>query len=134
MKGLPEFNFPTFHAVAWALRQDGHQVFSPAEKDIERHGADISKGNLHGSIEQAKAEHKFSLRQALYEDLSYICLEADMVVLLPDWEASSGSMSEHRTAAALKAAGEGMEIVYLSQEVVDLMKAGYALSKAAEAA
>lgn len=128
MRGYPEFNFPTFHAVAWALRQNGHEVFSPAEKDIERHGGvDISKGNKSGSIEQSQVEHKFSLRQALRDDLEYICLRADTLVLLPDWESSGGSMAEHRTAAALKSGGEGMEIIYLTQELVDLMKAGHAL-------
>lgn len=128
MRGKPEFNFPTFHAVAWALRQDGHEVFSPAEKDIERHaGVDISKGNDSGSIEQAQTEHKFSLRKALAQDLEYICLHADLIVLLPDWESSSGSQAEHRTAAALKSGGEGMELLYLTDEVVELMKAGYDL-------
>ena len=126
MRGYPEFNFPTFHAVAWALRQSGHEVFNPAEKDIERHGGvDISKGNKHGSLEQAQDEHHFSLRAALAQDLDFICHKADTVVLLPGWETSNGSMAEHRTAVALKS--EGMEIVYLTQEIVDLMKAGYAL-------
>lgn len=132
MRGIPEFNFPTFHAVAWALRQNGHEVFSPAEKDIERHGGvDISKGNKHGSLEQAQDEHKFSLRQALHQDLEYICLHADIVYLLPGWETSSGSMAEHRTAAALRS--EGMEIVYLTQDTVDLMIAGHSQWRLAHA-
>lgn len=123
MRGYPEFNFPTFHAVAWAMRLNGHIVFSPAEKDIERHGTDISKGNNDGSLEKAKATHGFSLRQALSEDLEFICLEANTILMLPGWEASAGSMAEHRTAAALKS--EGMEIIYLSQELVDVMRRGH---------
>jgi hypothetical protein len=131
MRGYPEFNFPTFNAVAWALRQDGHEVFNPAEKDIERHGGvDISKGNNSGSIEQAAAEHKFSLRDALSQDLHYICNHADMIALLPGWETSNGSRAEHATAVALRSGNEGMEILYLTQEVVDLMKAGYQLEAA----
>lgn len=132
MRGIPEFNFPTFHAVAWALRQNGHEVFSPAEKDIERHaGVDISKGNQHGSIEQAQAEHKFSLRQALSQDLDYICNRADMICMLPGWETSNGSRAEHATAVALKSGNEGMEILYLTDEAVDLMTLGYRLGNAA---
>lgn len=132
MRGYPEFNFPTFHAVAWALRQDGHEVFSPAEKDIERHGGvDISKGNKQGSIEQAQSEHKFSLRQALSQDLDYICNTANMIVMLPGWEVSNGSRAEHATAVALQSGMEGMEILYLTQEVVDLMKQGHQLAVSA---
>lgn len=126
MQGYPEFNFPTFNAVAWALRQRGHEVFNPAEKDIERHGGvDISKGNDAGSLDHVKTQHGFSLRQALSEDLNYICHSANAIAMLPGWEKSNGAQAEHRTAVALQS--EGMEIVYLSQEIVDLMKAGYAL-------
>lgn len=126
MQGYPEFNFPTFNAVAWALRQDGHTVFNPAEKDIERHGGvDISKGNTAGSLAEAKTKHSFSLRTALNQDLEFICTRANCVVLLPGWEKSNGAQSEHRTAVALQS--EGMEIVYLSQDVVDLMKQAHEL-------
>lgn len=122
MQGVPEFNFPRFNALAKALRADGHEVFNPAEKDIERHGGtNIASGNATGSLAEAKANHGFSLRQALAEDLHYICTRADTLVLLPDWEKSSGAQAEHRTAVALKS--EGMEIVYMSEEVCQLMEA-----------
>lgn len=48
MRGIPEFNFPAFHAMACRLRAEGNVVFNPAEKDIERHGVDISRGNHAG--------------------------------------------------------------------------------------
>jgi hypothetical protein len=133
MQGYPEFNFPTFHAVAHVLRQNGHTVFNPAEKDIERHGGvNISAGNAAGSIAEAKAKHGFSLRQALSEDMDFICLHADMIVLLPGWEKSNGAQAEHRTAVALQS--EGMEILYLSAEIVELMKLAYANREQADAA
>jgi len=126
MQGYAEFNFPTFNAVAWCMRQDGHTVFNPAERDIERHdGVDISKGNNTGSLDHAKDTHGFSLRSALADDLQFICTVANCIVLLPGWEKSNGAQSEHRTAVALQT--EGMEVVYLSQEIVDLMKRAYAL-------
>lgn len=124
MQGLPEFNFPLFHAVAWALRRDGHEVFNPAERDIERHGGvDISKGNHSGSLDTAKGTHGFSLRQALAEDTQYICLEANSIVILPNWEKSNGVQAEQRLGVALKS--EGIEIEYLSQVDADLILMAY---------
>lgn len=131
MQGYPEFNFPTFHAVTYCLRQNGHRVFNPAEKDIERHnGTNIAAGNMTGSLEQLKAEHaSFSLRAALAEDMEFICREAKCLVTLPGWEKSLGAQAEHRTAVAL--ARDGMQIVYLHQALVDLMKVAYAQREAA---
>jgi hypothetical protein len=108
MRGYPEFNFPAFHAAAAKLREQGHIVFSPAEKDMERHGTDISKGNTTGSLEQAAKEHNFSLRQALGEDLEWICAHAEAIACLPGWEASSGVSAEWHTAKAL-----GLKFIYL---------------------
>lgn len=109
MRGYPEFNFPAFHEAARNLRSLGHVVFSPAEKDSERHGTDISKGNQAGSVEQAEKDHGFSLRIALGEDLEFICKHADAIALLPGWEHSAGALAEFATAKALK-----LKFIYLS--------------------
>ena len=101
MRGIPEFNFPAFHKAAHALRNQGHIVFSPAEKDIERHGTDISKGNEHGDEGVAMVEHGFNLRVALLEDLTFICQHAAGIALLPGWKNSKGATAEHATAVAL---------------------------------
>ena len=108
MRGIPEFNFPAFMAAAHELRLKGHSVFNPAERDIEHHGKDISKGNATGSLEQASKEHGFSLRRALHDDLVYVTLTADGVALLPGWENSKGANAEKATAEAL-----GLEVIYL---------------------
>jgi len=108
MRGCSEFNFPAFHQAAKDLRTKGHIVFSPAEKDIERHGIDISKGNTIGSEELAAKEHGFDLRVALKQDLDWICEHADGVALLPGWENSRGATAERATGLAL-----GLEIIYL---------------------
>ncbi len=100
MRGIPEFNFPAFHGGAARLREAGHEVFSPAERDIAKNG-DISKGNATGDNTQAEKEHGFNLREALKDDLEFICLEADGVVLLPGWENSKGAKAEIATAEAL---------------------------------
>lgn len=101
MRGIPEFNFPAFHAAAAKLRADGHEVFNPAEKDNERHGTDISKGNAAGCEHVAAAQHGFNLREALGMDLSWICAEAEGIALLPGWQNSKGATAEHATAVAL---------------------------------
>lgn len=108
MRGIPEFNFPAFNAAAAALRAEGHEVFNPAEKDNERHGVDISKGNVAGCEDQAAAEHGFNLREALALDLDFICRQADAVALLPGWQNSKGARAELATALAL-----GLSIRYL---------------------
>lgn len=108
MRGIPEFNFPAFHAAAAKLREQGHEVFSPAEKDIERHGTDISVGNASGDEAQAVEEHGFNLREALGIDLAWICAEAEAVALLPGWYHSKGAQAEYKTAMAL-----GLNIINL---------------------
>jgi hypothetical protein len=108
MRGIPEFNFPAFHAAAAKLRSDGHEVFSPAEADNKRHGKDISKGNAAGDESVAAKEHGFNLREALGIDLAWICAEADAIALLPGWENSKGANAERATAVAL-----GLEVFEL---------------------
>lgn len=110
MRGYPEFNFPAFHAGAARLRAQGHEVFSPAERDIERHVVDISKGNNTGCELEAASNHGFSLRDALADDLEYICRHADAIALMPGWHNSKGARAEHATASAL-----GLEVIMLSE-------------------
>ena len=102
MRGIPEFNFPSFFAAAEHLRRLGHTVFNPAERDNKYHGTDISKGNLTGSEEVAASQHGFNLRDALAEDLWYICKEADAIYLLNGWKNSKGACAEKAAAEALK--------------------------------
>jgi hypothetical protein len=108
MRNFPEFNFPAFHKAAAQLRAEGHEVFSPAEKDQERLGVDISKDNPTGCEELAAKQHGFDLRVALGEDLEWICKHADAVALLPGWGNSKGAAAERATAIAL-----GLEIIFL---------------------
>lgn len=101
MRGYPEFNFPEFYAAAAKLRAAGHVVFNPAEKDNEKHGVDISKGNITGDEVEAAKQHGFNLREALAVDLSFICLEAEAIAMLSGWENSKGATAEYTTAVAL---------------------------------
>lgn len=101
MRGIPEFNFPAFAAAAAMLRLDGHTVFNPAERDTERHGVDISKGNITGDEKLAVATHGFDLRVALAEDADWICRNANAIALLPGWENSKGARAELALSEAL---------------------------------
>jgi len=116
MRGIPEFNFPAFHAAAAKLRAEGHDVFSPAERDNQRHGTDISKGNAHGDEDIAAELHGFNLREALADDMAFICLHADAIAMLPGWEASKGATAERATAIAL-----GLEVIRLGVVLDDMV-------------
>ena len=74
MTGLPDFNYPAFHAAAAALRDEGHIVYSPAEF--------------------LKPGETFEPRRAFAMFSAFICLEADLVVVLPGWEKSNGATTE----------------------------------------
>ncbi len=116
MRGIPEFNYPAFHEAAARLRAKGHQVFSPAERDIERHdGVDISKGNVDGDEDEAARVHGFDLRVALGEDLAWICSQAEGIAMLPGWMNSMGARAEYATAMAL-----GLDVMLLDDERFNL--------------
>jgi len=105
-------NFPAFFSAAAKLEEAGYVVFNPAARDNQRHGTDVVKGNPTGSMEQMKKEHGFDLRVALHEDLSFICLEADCIAMIPGWQNSKGACAEHALAIAL-----GLEIIYLEENM-----------------
>lgn len=76
MAGLPEKNFPMFNHVVSRLRYRGHRVYSPHE--FPSNGA----GNT------------FDMRRAFAMYSNFICLEADMLIMLPGWEQSLGVSAE----------------------------------------
>jgi predicted RNase H-like HicB family nuclease len=105
MQGYKDFNFPAFMEAATTLRAQGHSVFNPAERDVAAHGDSFASatGNL-----QDIQHTGFSLRDALYHDTKFICLEAEAIALLPGWENSKGARAEHALAVAL-----GHRTIYL---------------------
>lgn len=85
--GVPNFA-ATFDAATHNLEDKGHVVFNPAFLSKEK--PDITA------------------REALSIELSWICLQAEAIALLPGWEQSVGSRVEHELARALK-----LEFIYL---------------------
>jgi nucleoside 2-deoxyribosyltransferase len=110
MRGYADFNFPQFHAAAAALRAAGWLVFSPAERDIAVHGEDVFASKT-GDLEDIK-QTGFSLREALAADTQYIALQADAVIVLPDWQRSSGAVAETALAKAL-----GLPVIEIAAEL-----------------
>ena len=100
MRGYENFNFPAFDYAAEQLRKEGHEVFSPAERDRDIHGTAL-ENNATGDEKQAEKAVGFSLREALAADTQYIALVADAIALLPGWEKSAGANAEMALAHAL---------------------------------
>jgi hypothetical protein len=100
MTGKPYFNAPAFREAAEKLRIMGNEVFSPVEYDEKNHGPEIFDDNPDGNPMLAKLKG-FDIRQAFLADLTYICLEADTIALLPGWRDSSGARAEYAVATSL---------------------------------
>lgn len=82
MHGIDCFNFPAFDEAAKRMRADGYVVFSPAENDREN-GFDETLNSLDG----------FDMNKALLWDMEAIT-QCDIVVVLPGWKNSKGSLTE----------------------------------------
>lgn len=79
MSGMPEFNFPAFHAEAARLRALGYKVVNPAEINVD--------GDK-------------SWEECLRADIKALC-DCDAVALLPGWENSKGAHLEVHIAHRL---------------------------------
>ncbi len=102
MRGKPYFNFPAFLWAAALLRKKGYTVFSPAERDIDLFGPGIYENNPTGSTEVAYQQgYDIKIREVLHEDLTWICREAEAIVVLPRWYNSKGAKAEVATGLAI---------------------------------
>ena len=87
MSGREELNKKAFIDTATAFRNYNLEVFSPY---------DYSK-----AIALGEGVVKNSRRYLLNSDMAAICLWADAIVMLPEWETSRGARAELYTALAL---------------------------------
>lgn len=86
MRGHPLYNLHAFANAAWGLRELGHDVFNPIERDLAFHGL-----MPHLPLE----EQDFDLVEAMRVDLEYIVSkDCDALILLPGWEKSQGCQVE----------------------------------------
>ncbi len=79
MTGLPEYNYPAFHAAAASLRAAGYEVLSPAENGMPL---------------------GLPWEDYLRADIRML-LDCDAIVRLPGWEASRGATLEVHIATSL---------------------------------
>ena len=109
MRGIKDFNFPLFHAAAKALREQGHEVFNPAEAEEAQYGVGFAKseGGFFADIPH------FDFREALERDCSMILGWAEAIALLPGWEKASGAQAEYLLAKAI-----GLRIIELKIETL----------------
>lgn len=90
MTGLPELNFPAFHAETEKLRAQGFEVVNPAE---------------------VNPDHTMSWHDCMRRDIAEL-VKCDAVRLLTGWENSSGARLEEHIAMRL-----GMKIILPHVEV-----------------
>lgn len=79
MTGLPDFNYPAFHAAAKVLRALGHEVLNPAENPAP------ACGTWAGYMRMALAQ----------------LVQCEGIVLLPGWADSKGALIERKLAQVL---------------------------------
>ena len=79
MTGLPDLNFPAFHAEAARLRELGYEVVNPAEINPDKH---------------------LSWRECMKTDIAALVF-CDAIQMLPGWQASKGATLEHHIAERL---------------------------------
>lgn len=108
MTGLPMFNFPSFDAVAAILREQGHNVFSPADNDRDRWEQagykDVDKLPcfIEGDVAAYAAAINIPTESLYRDDFNFIINEADELVLLPGWARSTAARYELMLAEALQ--------------------------------
>lgn len=100
MRGYKDFNFPAFMVAEEIVRENGaEEVFNPARRDLEAHGAEAFESET-GDLADI-AHLGFDLREALGADTEWICRTATAIYMLDGWENSSGARAEKALAEAL---------------------------------
>ncbi len=96
MTGLPDLNYPAFHAEAKRLRNAGWHVENPAENPVPPCGG-TWEGYMRLALEQL--------------------VKCDSITLLPGWARSRGACIEHFVATQL-----GLAVVYHEPPTVQALQ------------
>ena len=92
MSGLPDLNYPMFHAAASHLRQLGYKVESPAECELP--------------------PETTTWQQFMRSGVTQL-MRCDAIVMLPGWEQSRGATAEHTIAQLLD-----IPVLHLDEAIV----------------
>jgi hypothetical protein len=87
-----DFNFPVFDEAREELEwmDEVDLVFSPADNDRQQGFEGTGLSGQPGDLEGVK----FNRREALRQDMEWIALHSDGMVVLPGWETSDGTRAE----------------------------------------
>ena len=92
MRGLPEYNYPTFDAAEKRLEEQGHSVINPA-----------NIGRAHFGNRKDLSEDEIDFLMA--EELSLL-VECEAIYLLKGWHKSKGARKE-----LYHAIGNGLDVI-----------------------
>ena len=98
MTGIAEFNFPAFDSLAAYLRRLGRKAVNPAERDRLMYDT-TTEGFAEGDVQKWAESSGFDFPLAMRYDLGVITTSETMV-LLPNWEKSTGVAKEKFVAEA----------------------------------
>ena len=85
MTGIEDYNYPLFDYVSERLRGLGHRVYNPTEHPM--------------SEKLFKTNSDIVYLRAVFASFSvFICLEADTLIMLPNWKKSLGAKAERALA------------------------------------
>lgn len=96
MRGYPDFNVRAFMKAARELRDQGHIVFNPPEKDLETYGP-AALVSAEGKVADV-APTGLTPRNVMRVDINWILDHAEAIALLPGWENSKGATVEKAMA------------------------------------
>ena len=111
MSGYKNFNYDTFHAVAFALRARGVTVISPAENETGVYAAAPAVEDVSPDV------HAEYLRRGFAH-----VLRSDAVLLLPGWQRSHGTRHELDVASTT----EHIEVYQLSDALINAARDEFA--------
>ena len=100
MTGIKHFNRTAFALAAADLRAKGHMVFVPTEYTEAIYGPQILLSNENGDTKEAEENFGFDYKKTFHGDLSFICFDAEVIVVLPG-KKGRGTNAEMAVAAAI---------------------------------
>lgn len=100
MTGLPENNYPAFHAAARTLRAAGHKVVNPAELHPHTRLRRLCHRTLRALRLVRSQPPAPTWAEYMRTDLRAM-LDCEMIAVLPGWEHSRGARCEVSLAAEL---------------------------------